>query len=186
MSRMVVTEAHLAVPMATTSLICQIWLSRETASGFSSHAPFWIYGEQHFISQTLHSCGIRKHFYGPLTRCAELRVAHAPGMPGTFSPPSRVGDPDMQHGTCVTHVPWCMPGSLTSGFLLIRGLGKCSRHSRRMRNPQFCVFGKRPVVCIFILAWSSSSHSNICQCNPNLIVTRSSRILYLRKTVEEY
>ena len=23
----------------------------------------------------------------------------------------------MHYGTCVTHVPWCMPGSLTSGFL---------------------------------------------------------------------
>ena len=37
------------------------------------------------------------------------------GMPGTFSPSPRDSDPDMHHGTCVTHVPWCMPGSLTSG-----------------------------------------------------------------------
>ena len=26
-----------------------------------------------------------------------------------------VSDPDMLHGTCVTHVPWCMSGSLTRG-----------------------------------------------------------------------
>ena len=26
-----------------------------------------------------------------------------------------VGDPSMHHGTCVTHVPWCMSGSLTRG-----------------------------------------------------------------------
>ena len=26
---------------------------------------------------------------------------------------NEVSDPDMHHGTCVTHVPWCMPGSLT-------------------------------------------------------------------------
>ena len=26
-----------------------------------------------------------------------------------------VSDPDMHHGTCVTHVPWCMSGSLTCG-----------------------------------------------------------------------
>ena len=51
--------------------------------------------------------------HGPLARCAKLRVAHAPRMPGTFPTPSRVSDPDMRHGTCVTHVPWCMPGSLT-------------------------------------------------------------------------
>ena len=43
--------------------------------------------------------------------------AHAPGMPGTFSLSPRVSDPDMHHGTCVTHVPWCMPGSLTNVFL---------------------------------------------------------------------
>ena len=30
----------------------------------------------------------------------------------------------MHHGTCVTHVPWRMPGSLTSGFLWIRRVGK--------------------------------------------------------------
>ena len=38
----------------------------------------------------------------------------------------RVSSPDMHHGTCVTHVPWCMPGSLTSGFLWSRWRGKRS------------------------------------------------------------
>ena len=76
--------------------------------------------------------------HGHLTRYVKLRVAHAPGMPGTFPPPPRVSDPEMHHGTCVTHVPWCMLGSLTSGFLW-------SRHSRRLRNTQFYVSGKRPI-----------------------------------------
>ena len=65
--------------------------------------------------------------HGPLARYVKLRVAHAPGMPGmpgTFSLPPQVSDPDMHHGTCVTHVPWCMPGSLTSGFLWSRRLQK--------------------------------------------------------------
>ena len=66
-------------------------------------------------------------------------------MPGTFSPPPRFSDPDMHHGTCVTHVPWCMPRSLISGFLWSRWRGKRSRPSQRMRNPQFCVSGKRPL-----------------------------------------
>ena len=44
-------------------------------------------------------------YHGPFDRYVKLRVAHAPGMPGTFSPPPRVSDPDMHHGTCVTHVP---------------------------------------------------------------------------------
>ena len=43
----------------------------------------------------------------------------------------------MHHGTCVTHMPWCMSGSPWRR-------GKRSRHYRRMRNPQFCVSGKRP------------------------------------------
>ena len=59
------------------------------------------------------SCQIRK-----------ITGVHAPRMPGTFSPPPRVSDPDMHHDTCVTHVPWCMPGSLTSGFLWSRRRGK--------------------------------------------------------------
>ena len=83
--------------------------------------------------------------HGPLTRYAKLRVAHAPGMPETISSPPLVSDPDMHHGTCLTHVAWCMSGSLTSGFLWNRWRGKRSRHFRRMRNPQFCVSGKRPI-----------------------------------------
>ena len=35
----------------------------------------------------------------------KLPVAHVPGMPGRFSSPPRVGDPDMHHGTCVKQVP---------------------------------------------------------------------------------
>ena len=80
--------------------------------------------------------------HGPLARCVKLRVAHAPG---TFSLPPRVNDPDMHHGSCVTHVPWCMPGSPASGFLWSRMREKRSRHSPRMRNPKFNVSGKRPI-----------------------------------------
>ena len=82
-------------------------------------------------------------YHVPLTRCVKLRVVHAPGMPGSFFPSPRVSNPDMHHGTCVTHVPWCMPRSLTSGFLWNRWRGKRFLHSRHMRNPQFCVSGKR-------------------------------------------
>ena len=65
---------------------------------------------------------------------------------GTFSPSQRVSDPDMHHGTCVTHVLWCMPRSQTSGFLPLESVaGKRSRHPRCMHNPQFYVSGKRPM-----------------------------------------
>ena len=74
--------------------------------------------------------------HGPLSRYAKLRVVHAPGMPGTFTPPPRVRDPDTHHGTCVTHVPWCMTGSLTSDFLWSRWPGnvpsipgECTAHN---------------------------------------------------------
>ena len=64
----------------------------------------------------------------------KIARAHAPGMPETFSQPLRVSDPDMHHGTCMTHVPWCMPGSLTSGFLWSQRRGKtfpaCPAHAQ--------------------------------------------------------
>ena len=71
----------------------------------------------------LHTYNTQRHpisRHGPLTRYVKLRVAHAPGMLGPFPPPPMSGkplisDPDMHHGTCVTHVPWCMSGSLTRG-----------------------------------------------------------------------
>ena len=91
--------------------------------------------------------------HGPFTRYVKLRITHAPGMPGTFSPPLLVSDPDMHHGTCVTHVPWSMTGSLTIGFLSSRWRGKRSRHSRRTRNAQFYVSGKRSMGTNFIEVW---------------------------------
>ena len=95
--------------------------------------------------------------------CRECRVR--------FPPSSQVGDPDMHQGTCMTHVPWSMPGSLTSGFLWSRWLGKRSRHSRHMRNPHFYVSGKRPMVEAAHgrsrFTWTTSStintHSPVCK-----------------------
>ena len=49
-------------------------------------------------------------------------------------------DPDMHHGTCVT-----------------RWRGKRSRHSRRMHNPQFYVFVKKPID-------SHHKPGNLCIC----------------------
>ena len=75
---------------------------------------------QHWLREWRSSCSSMLP-YGPLTRYVKLRVAHAPGMPGTFSPPpisketAIVSDPSMHNGTCVTHVPWCMSGWLTRG-----------------------------------------------------------------------
>ena len=80
-----------------------------------------------------------------LDRYVKWRLAHALGMLGTFSPQPLVSNPDMHYDMCVTHVPWCMSESLTSGSLWSRWQGKRSQHSRRMRNTQFYVSGKRPI-----------------------------------------
>ena len=45
-------------------------------------------------------------------------------MAGTFFPLPLVSDPGMHHDTCMTHVPWCMPGSLTGSFPLKSVAGK--------------------------------------------------------------
>ena len=98
---------------------------------------------------------------GPLARYVKLGVRMRWGLPGTFSPLPRVSDHDMHHGTCVTHVPGCMPGSLTSGFLWSRWRGKRSRHSRRMHNPQFYVSTKRPMAEISLhWYWQNGMEAN--------------------------
>ena len=117
---------------------------RKSISIPQPHISWWFVLEiSNWSGSTKQLCG--KRFLGPLATYVKLRVAHAPGMPGTFSPPPRVSDPDMHPGTCVTHVPWCMLGSLTSSFIWSGWRGKRSRHSRCMRNPQFYVSGKRPM-----------------------------------------
>ena len=56
--------------------------------------------------------------HGPLTRYVKLRVVHPPEFRERF-PRHRFqrkpldSDPGMHQGTCVTHMPWCMSGSLT-------------------------------------------------------------------------
>ena len=69
--------------------------------------------------------------YGPLARYVKLRVVHAPRMPGTFSPPPWVSDPYMHHGTCVTHVPWCVPRSLTFPAFPV--------HAQRIWQKAYCI-----------------------------------------------
>ena len=84
--------------------------------------------------------------------------ANAPGMPGTFSPPPQFSNPDIHHGTCITHMPWCMLGSQTRGVPWSRCCGKCSQHFPRMHNPQFYVTGKRPMYMFAVLYYSWHIH----------------------------
>ena len=54
-----------------------------------------------------------------------------------------VSDPGMHHGTCVTHVPWCM-----SGLLNQRRRRKHSRHSRHMRTRNLTNLVRGPLCLI--------------------------------------
>ena len=61
--------------------------------------------------------------------------------------------------TCITARAWCMPGSLTSGFLFSRLRGK---RSRRMRNPQLYVSGKRPMFTSYFCFFYSAHYLPVC------------------------
>ena len=101
-----------------------------TRSHLQNIVMIWYRSILLIVSSLISSASQTSYDYhnGPLTRYVKLRVAHASRIPVTFSPPPRVSDPDMYHGTCIPHVPWCMPGSLTGGFLWSRWRGKRSRH----------------------------------------------------------
>ena len=119
--------------------------------------------------------------HGPRARYVKLRVVHALGMLGTFSPPPWISDLGMHHGTCVTHVPWCMPGSLTNGFLWsqwrgnVPGIpGACaSRNSTYLvRGPLLWmgydkvillgnIFKISPSECISVIMWRHMDTENM-------------------------
>ena len=82
---------------------------------------------------------------GSPTRYVKLRIAHAPGMPGSFSPPPTSKDTASwrsQHAS--RHVRYAR-AVMHVGIANPRWRGKRSRHSWRMHNPQFYVSGKRPM-----------------------------------------
>ena len=131
-------------------------------------------------------------WYGPLARYV-LRVAHVPGMPGTFSLTPWVSDPVMYHGTCVTHVPWCMPWSLTSSFLWSRWPGTvpvipgaCATHNFTYLH------GKRPMgtshtfYCVDSRSWVVEKwHGNQSQflfctscCRVRVVEYRCQQLIY--------
>ena len=101
---------------------------------------------RHLLHLMNHICQAQPQLvHGPFTRYVILWVAHAPEIPGTFSPPptsketasywSQHTSRHLRHARSVMHVGIDNP----------RWRGKRSRHSRRMHNPQFCVSGKRPM-----------------------------------------
>ena len=72
----------------------------------------------------------------PLARYLKIAGCAIAGIAGNVSPPQRVSYPDMHHGTYVPHVPWYMPGSLTSKENVTDIPGACAT-----RNFTYLVWG---------------------------------------------
>ena len=87
------------------------FLKTQTHTGTVTGGLFCGKGNSHKFCQTA---------MGLFTKYVWLLVAHAPEYRERFprhqlQRKPLVSDPGMQHGTCVTHVPWCMSGSLIHG-----------------------------------------------------------------------
>ena len=70
-----------------------------------------------------------------------------------------INDPGMHHGTCVTHMPWCMSGSLTrGGGENVPGIPG----ARATRNFTYLVRGPlwRPLETRIYVWWMSRRHSS--------------------------
>ena len=71
-----------------------------------------------------------------------------------------VSDPGMHHCTCVTHVPWCMPGSLTAEagktFSAIPGACATRNFTYLVRGPK-----NEPVLCVY--TWNTCLGRVHCQ-----------------------
>ena len=97
-------------------------------------APWWLMASQRLLSVGYMTSGLDSHhnddtwvpqrFQPPAWASYQMRKiagCACAGNAGNVFPRRRfqrkplVGDPGMHHGTCVTHVPWCMSGSLICG-----------------------------------------------------------------------
>ena len=88
--------------------------------------------------------------------------AHAPGLPGTFCSPLRVSDPYMHHGTYVTHVPWYMPVSPTSGYFWSRRRGKTFPAFPAHAQPTILRIWQEAHSFSFHVNWTSHSWESQC------------------------
>ena len=92
--------------------------------------------------------------HGPLTRYVKSRVAHTPGMPGTFSPAIEFkGKRELAIPACITERASrtcrdayrdCLPAVE----------GKTFPAFPAHAHPQFDVFGKRPILSTHNCSWS--------------------------------
>ena len=94
------------------------------------------------------------HYNGSLTRYARSRVAHAPGMPGTFSPPPTSKETASLRSWHASRHVRLARAVMHAGIANLRWRGKRSRQSRFMRKPQFYVSGKKPMAKYRTVSWN--------------------------------
>ena len=99
--------------------------------------------------------------HGPLARYVKIRVAHAPGMPGTFSPAANFkGNYYIAIPACITARAWrtCRDACRDR---LPAVTGKTFPAFPAHAQPQFCVSGKRPMDEIFVSGYTGSCHMSV-------------------------
>ena len=119
-------EDHNRLGYGDNRFLCYIIYAHRRCSYLCNRAVVDVQGRQ-FSQQGYLLCNRRKvPFYNTFTSWASYQIRKIAGCAragnaGNVSPRRRfqrkplVSDPGMHHGTCVTHVPWCMSGSLTCG-----------------------------------------------------------------------
>ena len=120
------------------------------------------------VSRPITEFADRCRDHGPLTRYVKLQVAHAPGMPGTFSPAADFkGNRKLAIPTCITARAWrtCRDACRDRAPAVT---GKTFPAFPAHAHLQFCVSGKRPMtgqswICKvnYILHWMKSKVSNL-------------------------
>ena len=105
--------------------------------------------EIHLLSvDFLHKCPVmRKAYPWASYQIRKIPGCACAGNAGNVFPRRRlqrkplVSDPGMHHGTCVTHVPWCMSGSLTrGGEENVPGIpGACAPVILRIWQEAYCI-----------------------------------------------
>ena len=98
------------------------------------------------------SKGLERDIHGPLTRYVKLQVAHAPGMPGTFSYAADFnGNRYLATPACITARAWrTCRDACRDRLHAVTGKRKTSPAFPAHAHPQICVSGKRPMAqCSF-------------------------------------
>ena len=109
------------------------------------HFDAWFYNVSYYndvdiiLKKTLSSCVWASYQIRKIASCACAGNAENVFPRARLQRKPPVTDPGMHCGTCGTHVPWCMSGSLT------RGGGETFPAFPAHAHPQFYVAGKSPM-----------------------------------------